>query len=71
VRTPLGPHRVPVRVVQEEVPLQLGTETVPRQTRRTSLLTRQKLDRHNNSPKIDNSDPRWLCQEITPGQSTN
>ncbi|GLX42178.1 hypothetical protein Sros01_82500 [Streptomyces roseochromogenus] len=34
------------------------------------LLIRQELDRHNNSPKIENNDPRRLRRSITPGQST-
>ncbi|CAG6393619.1 hypothetical protein SCOCK_210059 [Actinacidiphila cocklensis] len=66
----LGLHRLPVRVVQEEVPLQLRPRgRLVKRPVPGRLLVRQELDRHNSSPKIDNSNPRRLRRPITPGQS--
>lgn len=68
----LGLHSLPVRVVQEEVPLQLRPQGhLVKRPVLGRLLIRQELDRHNSSPKIDNNDPRKLRRSITPGQRAN
>ncbi|WP_152436748.1 hypothetical protein [Nocardiopsis xinjiangensis] len=57
VRTLFGLYRLPVRPVQEEAPFRLRAGGRLGKRPVAGLLTRQELDRHNNSVKVDDSGP--------------
>jgi hypothetical protein len=71
VGPPLALDQLPVRVVQEEEPLQLRTGRRSAKRRVTSgLLIRQKLDRHSRTSRhLINKDCRRFRCHRSPGQS--